>query len=173
MTTYSYTQTQTRSFTITEARYVASKIATDLNLLNSYYSKPSIENASMYAEEVALFVAKKYLNSVEFGFERNGQVIFSLKYTARSDGTLTTDDRPGRIPANLNMTGVTFYTYLRPSALYHNLTTAEKDAFDKTLPFQRASGKEPVLQSNGYWERTHSYSKNGEGVEREVFRQQG
>jgi hypothetical protein len=37
----STTLTQTRTFTIGHARYVASKIAADLDLLRAYHGKPS------------------------------------------------------------------------------------------------------------------------------------
>ncbi|HEX3860147.1 MAG TPA: hypothetical protein VHY35_00465 [Stellaceae bacterium] len=36
----STTLTQTRTFTISHARYVASKIAADLDLLRAYHGKP-------------------------------------------------------------------------------------------------------------------------------------
>lgn len=168
-----YTQTQTKTFTITEARYIASKIATDLNLMNTYYGKPSVESAAKYAEEAALYIAKRYLDSVEYGYEKNGTVVFSLKYTAKSDGTLNIDDRPGKIPLGLNMEGVTFYTYLRRANSFWLISDTERDSFLASLPFQRTSGGEPILNGNGYWEKTQSYSKNGEGVERQIFKQIG
>lgn len=169
--TSTYTQTETRSFTITEARHVAAKIASDLNLMNAYYSNPSIEDIEKYKDEAAQYIAKRYLRSVEYGYKKDGAVIFSLKYTAKSDGTLSTDDRPGKIPSNLNMNGASFYSYLRHSFAFDNLSDAERAAFKSGLPIQRVSASEPALTNNGYWEKTHTYSKNGEGVEREVFRQ--
>ncbi len=167
------TQTQNKSFTITEARYIAAKIATDLNLLHALYSNPSIERAAQFAEEVALYLNARYLSSVEYGFKKDGVVVLSLKYTVRADGSLVTDDRPGKIPSNLDRNGLVFYSYLRQSMNYYLLAEPVRNSFLATLPFQRTAGEEPKLSANGNWENTLSYSKNGEGVQRGVFRLYG
>lgn len=169
--TSTYTQTETRSFTITEARHIASKIASDLNLLTAFYSNPSLDDVEKYKEEAAQFIAKRYLKSVEYGYKKDGAVVFSLKYTAKSDGTLSADDRPGKVPAGLNTDGIVFYSYLRYSDAFFALSESERNKFESGLPVRRTTGGEPVLTTNGYWEKTHTYSKNGEGVEREVFKQ--
>ena len=47
------TFTESRTFTITHARYVASKIAADLDLLRVYHGRPSEQHATDLAEEVS------------------------------------------------------------------------------------------------------------------------
>ena len=90
------TFTRTRTFTITDARYIASKIAADLDLLRAYCGgRPSESLVSNLAIEAALLLDARYLKSVEYGFRRNGVTVLALKYVTRSDGTLTSDDRPG------------------------------------------------------------------------------
>ena len=103
----SYAGTQTQAFTITTARYVTSKIAADLDVLRSHYQLPSQADVTAYAEEAAQLLAKRYLGTVEFGFKRNGTVVFALKYETRADGSLA-DDRPGKVTANLDLSGTTF-----------------------------------------------------------------
>jgi len=67
----SLTLTQTRTWTITQARHVTSKIATDLDLLRTHYGKPSADKVSDFAEEAALLLAARYLGWVEYGFKRD------------------------------------------------------------------------------------------------------
>lgn len=173
--TYTLTETrvETKTFTLTEARYVTSKVAADLQSLRSYYQNPSNEDITNYAEEAAVLLALRYLDEVEYGFKKNGEVIFALKYKAKSNGTLEIDDRPGKVPAVLNLSGAVFYTYLRYNNAWYNLSAEEKAAVKKVLPVQRTTGGDPLLSGNGYWETSRSYSRNGEGVERQIFKQYG
>lgn len=161
--------TQTQTWTITQARYVASKIATDLDQMRGHYKQPSAEDVGSYAEESAQLLAKRYLRAVEYGFKRNGVVIFSLKYEARPDGTLVSDDRPGRVPADVDISGAVFYSWLTYSQAWWELDESSRAGFKSNLPVQRTSGAEPEI-GNGYWEENRTYSKNGEGVSRKVFK---
>jgi hypothetical protein len=163
----SYTGTQTQAFTLTTARYVTSKIAADLDLVRSHYQRPPEVDVTRYAEEAAQLLAKRYLGTVEYGFKKNGTVVFALKYETRADGLLA-DDRPGKVPANLDLRGTTFYSWLTYSDTWDGLDAAGRATFKSTLPVQRTSGESPAM-GNGYWESGKSYASNGEGVERKVF----
>jgi Bacterial HORMA domain family 1 len=90
----SYSISGTESFTIVNARRVTSKIAADLDLMRAYYGWPTADEITDFAEEAAILLKGRDLRSVEYGFQRYGKVIFALKYVARSDGTLQSDDRP-------------------------------------------------------------------------------
>jgi hypothetical protein len=160
--------TQTRTWTVTNARYVTSKIAADLDLMRTHYGWPTPASATKYAEEAALLLAKRYLGSVEYGAKVNGAVVFALKYTARSDGTLAIDDRPGKVPANLDLRGAEFYSWLTFSDEWLSLGAIEKALFESGLPFQRSTGMEPA-KVYGSWSGQRNYSSNGEGVERQTF----
>jgi hypothetical protein len=161
--------TQTRTGTITHARYITSKIATDLDLLRTHYGSPSSAKVTDFAEEAALLLAARYLGWVEYGFKHNGQRVLALKYEARSDGTLSVDDRPGRVPAGLNLTDASWYSYLDYSSSFFALSDEERQRFKRTLPVQRGYADAPGIGS-GYWEYNRTYSSNGEGVLRQVFR---
>jgi len=154
---------------MSNARYVTSKIASDLDLMRLYYGWPPEEEISKYAEEAAILIAGRYLKSVEYGFRRDGNWIFVLKYESKSDGTLQTDDRPGRVPYGVDISGATGYSYLIYSTSYHALPESERKKIEATLPFSRTSAPNPTT-SNGYWEQSRSYSSNGEGVIRNIFR---
>ena len=164
------TFTESRTFTITHARYVASKIAADLDLLRVYHGRPSEQHATDLAEEAALLLAARCLKSVEYGFRRNGVTVLALKYVARSDGTLTSDDRPGRVFAETNVSDAVWYSFLDYNDAFWQLPQVERERFEATLPVQRANGPAPQGGSNGYWEQTRTYSSNGEGVLRHMFR---
>jgi Bacterial HORMA domain family 1 len=164
------TITETRTFTINHARYVASKIAADLDLLRAYHGKPPEQHVTDLAGEAALILAARYLKSVEYGFRRNGLTILALKYVARSDGTLTSDDRPGRVHAEANLDDARWYSFLEYNEAFLNLPQADRDRFEATLPIQRQGAPAPQAGIDGYWEQTRTYSSNGEGVLRHMFR---
>lgn len=165
----SYTITETRTFTITHARYVASKIAADLELVHAYHRRPSLQDITEYAEEAALLLAARYLKSVEYGFRRDGLTIFALKYIGRSDGTLVGDDASGRVYAEVKETD-TFYSYLEYSDSFGKLSEVERERFKATLPVKRSGATPPQASPHGSWEQNRTYSTNGEGVVRTVFR---
>src|SRR3954470_20176138 len=165
----SATATQSQTWTITQARYVTSKIAADLDLVRSHYGRLSAHAVNDYAEEEPQLLSKKYLATVEYGFKRDGKVAFSLKYEAKSDGTLLADDRPGKVPSNLSLSNTEFYSWLTYSSAWYALDEASKASFKSKLPIQRTTGNEPQT-GLGYWEENRSYSKNGEGVSRKVFK---
>lgn len=163
------TGTQTQSWTITNARYVTSKIAADLDLMRAHYGWPTAQAAADFAEEAAMLLAKRYLGHVEYGAKINGVVVFALRYEARSDGTLAIDDRPGRVPADLNLSGASFYSWLVYSGEWHKMGATEQALFESGLPVQRTAGTEPVA-TFGSWSGQRSYASNGEGVTRQTFR---
>jgi hypothetical protein len=163
------TGTFTQTFTITNARHVTAKIAADLDLMRVHYGWPTEQAVTDFAEEAAMLLAKRYLGSVEYGAKIDGVVVFALRYTARSDGTLVMDDRPGRVPADLDLAGARFYSWLTYSAEWDRLGSTEKALFESGLPVKRTSGTEPIT-GFGSWSGQRSYSSNGEGVSRQTFR---
>lgn len=163
------TGTRTQTWTITNARYVTSKIAADLDLMRAHYGFPSQQAVTNFAEEAAILLAKRYLGSVEYGAKINDKVVFALRYTARSDGTLAIDDRPGRVPADLNLRGASFYSWLTYNDEWAKLGATEKALIEGSLPIQRTTGSQPV-PAYGSWSGQRTYASSGEGVERQTFR---
>lgn len=163
------TTTRTSSFTITEARYVTSKIASDLQSFKALYGYITDQKITDFAEEVALHLANDYLESVEYGLKRDDKVIFSLKYDAKN-GVLT-NDRPGKIPDSLNTNGAVWYSYLIKNSKFDALSTAEQEAFKNKSPVTRVGAPSPVFSGNGYWSPDKSYAANSQGVNRNVFKE--
>lgn len=164
------TTTRTATFTISNARYIASKVKTDLKLLQRIYGSPSDSWIEDYGEEAALLLRDGYLDTVTYGYRRNGNNwILALRYVTQSDGTLAQDDRAGKVIRGVNISGATFYSYLTYSPKWDTLTSAQKQAVKAKLPVQRVPASAPGT-SGGYWSTDKAYSSKGTGVKRSTFR---
>jgi hypothetical protein len=160
--------TATASFTIIHARYLASKAAADMHLCAQYYGKPSEQQIRDYAEELAQYLNHGYLEEYEFGFQKDGKRVVSWRYKVDSNGTLTTDDRPGKVVPYVDITGAFFFNYLTQNSRFFKLPSREQTDFKATLPVQRTSG-EPPSDGSGYWTSDRNYFSGGCGLSRQTF----
>ena len=163
------TRTTTATFTIARARYVTSKIKTDLKLLQKAYGDPPDPEIDDYGEEAAILLRDGYLGEVIYGYRRNGNWILALRYVGRSDGTLEADDRAGRVPRGVDTNGAAFHSYLTPSRAWNNLSRDQQQAIEERLPVSRTPGEAPGT-GGGNWAADRMYSSNGSGVARSTFR---
>lgn len=161
--------TTTSTFTIANARHVAAKIRTDLKLLQRAYGKPTDGDIENYGEEAAQMLNAGYLGTVTYGFMKDRKWIVALSYTANNDGTLSTDDRAGRIPRGVSVQGASFYSYMTYSLKRWTVTANEWDTFCDTLPLGRGGAEEPGT-SGGHWTTDHTYSSKGSGVSRKTLK---
>ncbi|GGA40792.1 hypothetical protein [Dyella nitratireducens] len=168
--TSSYTLTETAAFTITHARQIASKIATDLKRMQRFYGYPSDEHIQAYEEEATLLIKNGYLKKVSYGFQRDREWIEpSLHYTANDLASLlTTNDDPGGIRPNADISGATFRSFLEHSRSWLDLSPSERAAFDISLPFNRTDGPQPTI--NGYLDPDRTYSAGGKSLSRSSVR---
>ncbi|MGK4567354.1 hypothetical protein [Flavobacterium sp. 3HN19-14] len=80
----SFTNSNTQTFTVTHARHLASKVATDLKRIQRFYGYPSDSSISDYEGELIEYLKNGYLEKVTYGFQKDGKWIEpSLQYTAR------------------------------------------------------------------------------------------
>jgi hypothetical protein len=165
--TLTFTTTETKTFTRTSARYIASKVAADLHGFARYYGRPTVEAIRDYEDELISLLLGGYVDSVEYGFRREGKRVVTLLYRVRADGSLT-DTRPGSIFARANTSGASWFSFLVYSARWYALDTAERDRIRGTLPFQRTSGSAPQ-DGSGSWTSDRSYSANGVGAQRNSY----
>src|SRR5215471_14854990 len=158
---YSYTLTETTTFTLTHAKHMAAKVATDLKRLQRLYGLPSDASIGEYEIEVTELLKEGFFGTLTIGFKRDGQWIEpALRYTARDlAGLAANDDDPGRIRPGADITGATFYNYLTYSSAWFSLTEAERDAFRQRMPFSRGYAHEPGI--NGYLISDRTYSAGG------------
>lgn len=160
---YSYTQNQT--FTITNAKYLASKVAADLKRIQRFYSSPSDDLIRRYEEEVTLLLKAGYLEKVAYGFKKDGQWIEpTLIYKAEEIFGNGIDDDPGRIKPGANVSGAFFTSYLNYSNKWFNTSLSEREKFEHSLPISRSTGSEPSI--NGTLNNDRHYFSGGSSLNR-------
>src|SRR5271165_1200178 len=115
--------TRSSSFTITHARYLASKVAADMHLCAHYYGNPCEAWIRSYAEELAQYLNAGYLEEYEFGYKKNGVRVVTWRYKVDVNGSISTDDRPGKIAAYVDISGATFFNYLTQNATFFALSS--------------------------------------------------
>jgi hypothetical protein len=162
----SFTITETTTFTLTHAKHMAAKVATDLKRLQRFYGSPLDAAIADYETEVIELLKAGYLGTLTVGFRRDGDWIEpTVRYTARDlAGGIADDDDPGRIKPGANIDGASFYNYLTFSSAWYGLTTAEQDAFEKAMPFRRTGAPEPGV--DGYLAADRTYSAGGRALDR-------
>lgn len=167
--TGSYTRSASASFTITDARYVGGRVGADLRLLYNLYGKPALESIENYAEEVAILLNRKFLDTVDYGFRDTGTNAwkFRLRYKATAGGQLT-DSRPGSFPDPVDLTGYGFHSFLTYSSTFWLLTSSEQAGVKEDLPISRTTGTAPSALA-GTTTTGHGYARNGAGVSRDVY----
>jgi len=167
---YSYTVSETESFTVTHARHMAAKVATDLKRMQRLYGSPSDAGIASYDAEIIEFLKADYLGAVTYGLRRDGNWIEpTLRYTARDlAGAAAINDDPGRVRPGANIAGATFYSYLTYGGRWGDTTAAEREAFAKRLPFQRGGAPEPGV--SGYLSEDRTYSAGGRALSRATVR---
>jgi len=98
----SYSYTENTTFTVTHARHMAAKVATDLKRIQRLFDgRPSDRAIADYEAEAVELLKAGYLGTVTYGFQRDGKWIEpTLRYTAWDlAGGSANDDDPGRIRA--------------------------------------------------------------------------
>ncbi len=166
---YSFSVTESSVFTITHARHIAAKVATDLKRFQRYYGWPGDVLINAFEKEVIALMKAGYLETVWYGFKRGGCWIEpTLKYTARDLYGESTDDDPGRILRRADISGASFSSFLTYSAAWYDLTPSARDAFEKNLPFRRTAAPEPGV--SGYMLPDRTYSSGSRALDRASVR---
>lgn len=168
---YSYTESSSRTFTLTHAKHLAAKVGADLMRMQRFYGYPSDERIGEFEREVAEMLRLGYLGTVTYGFKRDGKWIEpALRYTAREliDGGV--DDDPGRVQPRLDISGASFYSYMTYSSAWDTLTSEQQAAVKKTLPIQRNGAPEPAVAGGRYFADDRTYSAGGRSLGRQSIR---
>jgi len=166
--TSSYTLSESGTYSESSAKYVSSKIATDLRQVQRYYGRPTNTEIDDYALEAALLSYRGFVDKVIYGFKRNGAWVLALEYTS-VNGTLVADDRAGGIYRDAEVAGLPFTSFLHYNTSWSRFGGVERDAFIKVLPFTRTTAPAPGY-TGGYHVSDRSYSANGSGFTRSTYR---
>ncbi len=163
------TRTVAESFSLTHAKYLASKVTSDMLRCQQNYGRPSDSEINDYGTELAILMRDDYVEKYEFGFQIDSKRILSWSYTVTSAGLGLTDDRPGRILPNVDVGKASMFNFLTPSPKWRNLSAEEKTRIRKELPIERVGG-EPPADGNGYWKPDLNYvSTAGTALGRKSF----
>lgn len=166
----SYTLSASETFTLVHARHMGAKVATDLKRMQRFYGSPSDARITEFETEVVALLRAGYLDTVTYGFQRDGNWIEpALRYTARDlIGSSATDDDPGRIRPGADVSGASFRSYLSYGASWLILTAAERQAFEATLPIARSGAPAPGV--DGYLGSDLTYWSGGRALDRATVR---
>lgn len=167
---YSFTATETKTFTLTHARHLAAKVTADLKRLQRLYGNLTDERIAEFEGEATELLRQGYLGTVTYGFQRNDKWIEpTLRYTASELANGSTDDDPGRVPPGKDTSGAQFHSYLTYSSAWDALTADQRAAVKGQLPLQRVSGAESAV-SNGYFADDKTYASGGRSLGRASVR---
>lgn len=165
---YSYSASETATFSLSDAKYIASKVQTDLRQCQRWYGEPSDTWIEAYHDELVVLSARKLVDRVKYGFQRNGAWVLTLEYTFRYDGTLVGDDRAGGVRQAFDLNDAVFGSYLYWSSAWHQLNLNERDAIRSLLPFERTSSEE-ARYAAGRYANDRTYAVDGSGASRRMF----
>lgn len=163
------TRTTSESFTLTHAKYLASKVTTDMLRCQQLYGSPSNTQINNYGTELALLLCGGYVAAYEFGFQLNDRRLVSWRYTADDSGLSSADDRPGRIVSGVDVAEASFFNQLTHSSAWVFLEERERERIEARLPIQRVT-KDGPKDGLGYWENDRCYTANGVSLPRSTFR---
>jgi Bacterial HORMA domain family 1 len=159
--------TTTSTFTITNARYLASKITADLRQFKAFYGEPTEEKIEELYEELVEMLAGGYVATYEAGFRKDGKRVVSQRYIVSSGAAA--DERAGGIYARADVSGASWFTFMTYSSKWEALTPTAQQAVKDTFPIKRTRGSTPT-DGDGYWETGRSYESGGTSTARSGFR---
>ena len=115
---FTMTRTASESFTLTHAKYLASKVTADMLRCRQNYGRPAQADINNYGTELVLLLRDGYVAEYEFGFMQDNQRLLSWHYVVDSSGISATDDRPGRIVSGIAVADASWFNRLTFSAAW-------------------------------------------------------
>lgn len=167
---YSFTSSDSITFTLTHAKHLGAKVATDLKRMQRFYGYPSDSSIADYETEIIEFLKNGYLGTVTYGFKRGDNWIEpTLRYSARElNGIDANDDDPGKVRPGADISGASFYSYLTYSSKWYQQSESERNSFKNGLPFKRGGANEPGI--SGYLASDRTYSSGGRALDRSTVK---
>lgn len=166
---YSYTQTNTRSYTYANVRYVNDKITGDLEYLLTFY--PSLftrERLNGWKVDFFNWMNDGYAKAIKVQFNRNGQCFCEIKWEIRYDGTITGDDNVGKLRLN-NLAGATTYVVVECIDKWYALTDSQRQDYYKNLELPWGPAEKTTYTPGLTMKLDKQYSSGSFGVQRSVL----
>lgn len=164
--TYSYTTSST--FTITSARYLASKVAADLRQMQLFYGRPTDIEITKFIEELVILMLNGWFKSIMYGFKRNNYWVIALEYEMFLGSIRATDDNAGRVKPGINTNMSSWYSILTKSVKFYNLSPFERARIEQLLPIKRTIGGAPQIRTSDLTGGKY-YSRDGGALQRRTI----
>lgn len=166
-----FTYTEATTFTVTHARHLAAKVATDLKRMQRFYGAPSDARIEELQAELTELLKLGYVERVLYGFKRDGQWIEpTLRYTAHELFGASGDDDPGKVRPGADISGATFSSYLVRTSAWWQLSADARLRIESELPVQRTGADEPTVAGGHYFEDDKTYSSGSRALNRSSVR---
>jgi hypothetical protein len=165
VSSYSWAET----FSRTHARRLAGRVTTDLRQSHLHYRSPSERDLEDYRAELEELLLGGWVARYQFGFARDGALVWSMRYVVGPDGSLAPAGAAGGVPAGVDIAGARFFNFLTFSDSWYGLNPLARKAIEEKLPFVRTVGALPS-EVGGYWVSDRTYAAGGVALERAVFR---
>ena len=162
------TYTASETFTLTNAKYLCSKVTADMLRCFQVYGRPSQQDINNYGTELAYLLRDGYVEEYEFGFKRDEKRLVSWHYKVVNGSLSSADDRPGKLLTGVDVATAPFFNYLTTSSAWGRLSQEERDRIAAGLPVKRTIGN-PPKDGLGYWVDDRSYASGGVILGRRTF----
>lgn len=167
---YSYTQSQTKSYTYANVRHINDKILGDLTYLLVRF--PGIfteERVTAWKNDFYHWMNDGYAQTIDILFMRNDECFCEVKYELKDDGSISADDNVGRI-RGVDLSGAYTSVVITYTSKWTELTAEEQQNFrDEKLHLSwGAAGK--TNYAYGLTQKfDKQYSSGSVGVQRSVL----
>ncbi len=155
-----------KTFSYSDAKNLAAKVATDLKRIQRFYHEPSDSRIANYEAEIVELLKDGYLDTVTYGFQKDGDWTEpTIQYTAKDlANTSGDDDDPGRIKPGADVKGATFRSFLTHTPAWDSLSEGDKIEYENNLPIKRTGAAEPGV--NGYMSQDKTYTSGSKSLNR-------
>lgn len=167
----SYSTSATQSFTATNAKHLASRVASDLYQCSRLYGRPFESGIPALQDELGVMLTGGYVSTYEFGFKRDEKRVVTWYYSVDASGNLVggNDDRSGGIYAHADINGAEYFNFMTYSQKWWDLNSEAKSRVKAQHNIDRGSGEAPA-DGNGTWYIERTYTSGGVRIDRKSFR---
>ena len=164
------TLTRTASVTLTDARHVLWRIATDLRALRLHHGLITTAYEEEVTYDLLQFIYRGLVDEIEFRFVAVGSNTrtYAVRYAMTRDWSGDDDDDAGGL-RYLDLTGTSFQLTVTYSSTWRALPADAQTVFRRGL--KRSWGPvNDVHDGVGAWVTDRTYGSGGLGATRSVFR---
>lgn len=166
-----YSISSTQTFSATNAKHLASRVASDLYQCSRLHGMPSESHIADLQEELAVMLTGGYVAKYEFGFERDGRRVLTWLYTVDSSGNFIggNDDRSGGIHAQTDVSDADYFNFMTYSSKWTALESDRRARVSSQHSINRGTGIPPADGTAGRWHIDRTYTSGGVRIDRRSF----